>query len=114
MRGSPHLQTARIRFGEGVAIPSEIRDYCLTGLYVAFLGEGTPDAAISVLVGSPVRVEFAVGNSAEFRCDGRLAHVSPSGVGIFVPAMPESALQALRTRERASCPAVICPRPRRT
>ena len=91
------LQTARIRFGEGVAIPSEIRDYCLTGLYVAFPGKGTPDAAIPAMVGNPVRVDFSVGNSAPFQCDGRVAHVSPGGVGVFVPAMPERALQALRT-----------------
>jgi diguanylate cyclase (GGDEF)-like protein len=91
------LQAARIRFGEGVAIPAEIRDYCLTGLYVAFPGKGTPDAAIPALLGTPVQVEFAVGNSGPFRFEGRVAHVSPGGVGVFVAAMPEDALQALRT-----------------
>lgn len=92
----PTLQTARIRFGEGAAIPSEIRDYCQTGLYVAFLEEGTPDAAIPALAGTPVQVEFAVADSAVFRCSGRVARVSPGGVGVFVAAMPEGALQALR------------------
>ena len=93
----PTLQTARIRFGDGAAIPSEIRDYCQTGLYVAFLGDGTPDAALPALVGTAVQVEFAVADSAVFRCSGRVARVSPGGVGVFVAAMPEGALQALRS-----------------
>ncbi|MBW8329980.1 MAG: DUF1631 family protein [Thiobacillus sp.] len=92
----PTLQTARIRFGEGVAIPSEIRDYCQTGLYVAFLEESTPEAAIPALMGTPVQVEFSVADSAAFRCNGRVARVSPGGVGVFVAAMPEGALHALR------------------
>ncbi len=86
------LQTAKIRFGDGVAIPSEIRDYCQTGLYVFFSGEGTPDAAIPALVGTPVRVEFG-----GFKCSGSVAHVSPGGVGVFVATMPAGALLALRT-----------------
>ena len=90
------LQTARIRFGEGVAIPCEIRDYCQTGLYVSFLGEGTPDTAIPALVGAPVQVEFAEGAVSIFRFDGHVARVEPSGVGIFVAAMPEGTLQSLR------------------
>ncbi len=77
----PTLQTARIRFGEGAAIPSEIRDYCQTGLYVAFLEERTPEAAIPALMGTPVQVEFSVADSAAFRCNGRVARVSPGGVG---------------------------------
>jgi diguanylate cyclase (GGDEF)-like protein len=91
------LLTVRIRFGGGVAIPAEIRDFCPTGLYVAFVGEGTPDAALPALMGTPVQMEFAGGDSGVFRIDGWVAHVSPSGVGIFVAAMPKSALQALRT-----------------
>jgi len=90
-------QTARIRFGEGTAIPSEIRDYCQTGLYVAFPGDGTPAAALPALLGTPVQVEFAAGDSGVFRFSGRIARVAPGGVGIFVAAMPEDALQALRT-----------------
>jgi diguanylate cyclase (GGDEF)-like protein len=90
------LQTARIRFVDGIAIPSEIRDYCQTGLYVAFLGEGTPDAAIPALVGAPVQVEFAIGDSGMFRLNGRVAHVSPGGVGVYASALPAGALQALR------------------
>lgn len=90
-------QTARIRFGEGAAIPAEIRDYCPTGLYVAFPGNGTPDAALPALQGTPAQVEFAVGDSGVFRLNGRVTRVAPGGVGIFVAAMPEDALQALRT-----------------
>jgi diguanylate cyclase (GGDEF)-like protein len=90
-------QTARIRFGGSVAVAAEIRDYCPTGLYVAFPGEGTPDAALSALVGTPVQMEFATGNSGTFRFNGRVARVNPGGVGVFVAAMPEGALQALRT-----------------
>ncbi len=91
----PTLQTARIRFGEGAPFPSEIRDYCQTGLYVAFLGAGSPETAIPVLTGAPVQIEFAVADSALFRCSGRVTRVSPGGVGVFVTAMPEGALQAL-------------------
>ena len=90
-------QTARIRFGEGAAIPVEIRDYCPTGLYVAFSGDSTPDAALPALQGAPVQVAFAVGDSGVFRFNGRVARVAPGGLGIFVSAMPEDALQALRT-----------------
>lgn len=92
----PTLLTARTRFGDGAAIPSEIRDYCQNGLYVAFLGEGTPDAALSSLVGTPVQVELVVVDSAAYGCSGRVAHVSPGGVGVFVDVMPEGALLALR------------------
>jgi diguanylate cyclase (GGDEF)-like protein len=91
----PALQAARIRFGDGASLPSEIRDYCQTGLFVAFLGEGLPDVAIPVLTDSPAQVEFSVADSAVFRCSGRVTRVSPGGVGVFVTAMPEGALQAL-------------------
>ncbi|MDP2253331.1 MAG: DUF1631 family protein, partial [Thiobacillus sp.] len=91
------LQTARIRFGEGAAISAEIRDYCPTGLYVAFAGDGTPDAALPALQGAPVQVAFAVGDSGMFRFNGQVARIAPGGMGIFVAAMPEDALQALRT-----------------
>lgn len=91
------LQTAHIRFGEGAAIPCEIRDYCPTGLYVAFPGEATPDAALPALAGTPVQMAFSVGNSGTFRFNGWVARVNPGGVGVFVSAMPEDALQALRT-----------------
>lgn len=92
----PTLQTARIRFGEGVGIPSEIRDYCQNGLYVAFLGDDTPDAALSSLIGAPVQVEFSVPESAPYICSGRVTRVSPGGVGVFVASMSDGALRALR------------------
>ncbi|MBT9539060.1 DUF1631 family protein [Thiobacillus sp.] len=90
------LQNAQIRFGEGEAIPAEIRDYCQTGLYVAFPGERTPDAALPALVGDSVQVVFEVGASGAFRCKGRVAHVSPGGVGVFTATLPEGVVQALR------------------
>ncbi|MHB1076270.1 DUF1631 family protein [Thiobacillus sp.] len=92
----PTLQTAHVRFGEGAAIPSEIRDYCQNGLYVAFLEEETPDAALPSLFGTPVQVEFSVAGSATYGCNGHVARVSPGGIGIFVAAMQEDALHALR------------------
>ena len=95
-------QTARIRIGDGETLSAEIRDYCQTGLYVAFLGEGTPDAVIPALVGTPVLVEFGGEHASGFRFKGRVSRVTPSGVGIFLLAMPEEALQALRM---ASAPA---------
>ncbi len=93
------LQSAQIRLGEGAAIPAEIRDYCQTGLYVAFPGDRTPDAALPVLVGALAGVGFAVGegdSARSYQLNGWVARVSPGGVGVFVPAMPETALQALR------------------
>ena len=93
------LQSAQIRFGEGAAIPVEIRDYCQTGLYVAFPGDRTPDAAIHALVGTLVNVGFSVGQSEaprSYQLNGWVARVSPGGVGVFIPALPEAALQALR------------------
>ncbi len=89
-------QTARIRFGESAPIPSEIRDYCQTGLYVVFLGEGTPDAAIPIMAGHMVGVEFGGSGSGIYRFAGRVARVSPNGIGVFVSAMPDGALDALR------------------
>ena len=91
------MQTARIRFGEGAAIPAEIRDYCPTGLYVAFLGEGAPDTTIPALMGIPVQVEFAVPHAGAFVCTGRVVRIAPAGVGVLVTTMPEGALQALRS-----------------
>lgn len=89
-------QPARIRLGGAAAIPAEIRDFCETGLYVAFLGEGTPDAALQSLTGTPVQVEFSVAHSGAFQCHGRVARILPGGVGVLVSSMPEGALQALR------------------
>ena len=89
-------QPARIRLGGAAAIPAEIRDFCETGLYVAFLGEGTPDAALQSLTGTPVQVEFSVAHSGAFQCRGRVARISSGGVGVLVSSMPEGALQALR------------------
>jgi diguanylate cyclase (GGDEF)-like protein len=93
------LQAVQLRFGEAAAIPAEIRDYCQTGLYVAFPGGRTPDAAIPALVGTLVGAGFSVGQgdaSRSHQLNGWVARVAPGGVGIFVPAMPEAALQSLR------------------
>ena len=93
------LQAVQLRFGEAAAIPAEIRDYCQTGLYVAFPGGRTPDAALPALVGTLVGAGFSVGEddaSRSHQLNGWVARVAPGGVGIFVPAMPEAALQTLR------------------
>jgi len=90
------LQAARVRLVDGEAIAVVIRDYCQTGLYIAFLGEGTPDAAIPAMVGTLVHVEFGGKNGSRFRFKGRVARVSPSGIGILVQVMPEGSLQALQ------------------
>jgi len=93
------LQSAQIVLGEGAGLASEIRDYCQTGLYVAFPGDRTPDAAMLALVGTLVKVGFSVGQGAAARSyllNGWVARVAPGGVGVFIPAMPEAALQALR------------------
>jgi diguanylate cyclase (GGDEF)-like protein len=82
-----------IRFAEGGAIPSEIRDFCQTGLYVAFLRGDAPDFAI--LVDATVEVEFG-SETGRRKINGQVMHVSPSGMGVFVAAMPNWALQALR------------------
>jgi diguanylate cyclase (GGDEF)-like protein len=95
-------QTAQIHFGESAAIPCEIRDYCPTGLYVAFAGEVTPGDALPALLDTPVEVAFAVAHSGTFRFGGRVARVAPGGLGIFVATMPEDALQALRTASERS------------
>ena len=98
------LQAARVRIGDGEAIAAEIRDYCQTGLNIAFLGEGTPDAAISAMVGTLVQVEFGGKNGSRFRFKGRVARVSPNGIGILVQVMPEGALQALQVGAPISKP----------
>ena len=93
------LQAVQLRFGEAAAIPAEIRDYCQTGLYVAFPGGRTPDSALPALVGTLVGAGFSVGEgdaSRSHQLNGWVARVAPGGVGIFVPAMPEAALQTLR------------------
>lgn len=90
------VQTARVRFGDGALIQAEIRDYCPTGLFVAFPGTRTPDAAMSALAGTAAQLEFGGGQVAMYRLNGRVAHVSPKGIGVFVAAMPEAALRALR------------------
>ena len=110
----PTLQTAHIRFDEGPAIPSEIRDYCQNGLYVSFSGNRTPDAALSSLVGTSVHVEFSVADAAVHGCSGHVARISPEGVGIFVAAMPEKVLHALRrasVRQLRPVSAPASPRP---
>ncbi|OYZ56458.1 MAG: hypothetical protein B7X81_08520 [Hydrogenophilales bacterium 17-61-76] len=97
-------QTAHVRFGEGEPLPVEIRDYCKSGLYVAFPGSRTPDAAIPVLVGESVQVMFALSGAGEFRCKGRVAHVSPGGVGIFTAPLPEEMVKALRAASAHRAP----------
>ncbi len=92
----PTLQTALVRFGEGAAIPCEIRDYCQNGLYVVFLEENTLEATLPSLIGTPVQVEFSVAGPASYRCNGHVARVSPGGIGVFVASMQDDALLALR------------------
>ncbi len=89
-------QPAHIRLGDAAAIPAEIRDFCETGLYVVFFGEGTADAVLQSLTGTPVQVEFSVAHSGAFQCHGRVARIAPGGLGVLVPSMPEGAMQALR------------------
>lgn len=106
-------QPARIRFGQSSAtIAAEIRDFCDTGLYVAFVGEGTPDAALPVMTGSAVRVEFTVPGAGTFRCEGRVARVAPDGVGVFVVAMPPGAVLALSAGAVAPSGSATAPGPR--
>lgn len=89
-------QAARLRFGQSsVTVAAEIRDFCDTGLYAAFVGEVMPDAALPVLTGSAVRVEFTVPGAGTFRCEGRVARMASDGVGVFVATMPAGALHAL-------------------
>ncbi|MHB1215826.1 MAG: DUF1631 family protein [Thiobacillus sp.] len=65
---------------------------------MAFSAEGgTPDAALPALVGTPVQVAFAAGDSGSFQFSGRVAHVSSNGMGILVDSMPPGAMQALRS-----------------
>ncbi|MHB1093156.1 DUF1631 family protein [Thiobacillus sp.] len=89
-------QPARIRFGKDAALPAEIRDFCETGLFVAFPGHGAPDAVLPALAGTPVQVEFSMAHAGAFLCNGRVARISPDGVGVLVSDMPEGALKALR------------------
>lgn len=98
----PTLQAAQIYIGDGEAIAGEIRDYCQSGLNISFLGEGTPDAAVRALVGTPVLIELAQAAPGGLRFKGRIARVEPNAVGIFVLAMPDAALEFLR---RAHSPA---------
>ena len=97
-------QAANIQIGDGEAIPAEILDFCQSGLFLAFQGEGTPDAAVSAMVGTPVFVEFVGAKGSSFRFKGRVARVSPGGLGIFVLAMPDAVLQSLNTLYTAAAP----------
>ena len=92
-------QTAQIRFSDGTALAVEIRDYCQAGVFVALPADRTPEAAIPALVGSPVTVGFSEGEGSAARpcqLEGRVARVAASGVGVFVPSLPQAALDALR------------------
>ncbi|HEY9098879.1 MAG TPA: PilZ domain-containing protein [Thiobacillus sp.] len=95
------LFPVRIFLGDGEAIPSEIRDYCQTGLYVSFVGGGTPDAAVMALVGMPVSVEMSDGAANDFRFKGRVARVTPNALGVFVLTMPDRALKILQQAKHA-------------
>ncbi len=93
----PTTQAVRIVYAGGGTIASEIRDFCQTGLYVAFVQKGVHDTVVSALVGTGVEVEFNSGKAAGGRrINGRVMHVSSGGMGIFVAAMPDWALQILR------------------
>lgn len=98
----PTLQAARIFIGDGAAISVEIRDYCQSGLHISFLGEGTPDAAVPALIGTPVLIEMAHAAPGGLRFKGRIARVTPHSVGVFVLAMPEAALELLRRVDASS------------
>ncbi len=93
---------AVIRFDRGAAMRAEIRDYCRTGLYLAFPRDSSPDVALLALPGTSARVEVAGDSEPQvIPLEGRVAHVSSAGVGVFVAAMPQAVLEVLgRTAER--------------
>ena len=90
------LQAARIHVGDSEVIATEIRDYCQTGVYLAFIRGRTPDAAVPAMVGTPVVVELGSGQTRGLEFAGRVARVSPHGLGVFVLSMPDGVLQVLR------------------
>lgn len=114
----PTRQAAQIRFSDGTALAVEIRDYCQAGLYAALPADRTPEAVIPALVGAPVKIGFSEGQGAAARAyqlDGWVARVAPSGVGIFIPALPEPALDALhRASVRLAEPDAAQPDPRQS
>lgn len=96
----------------------EIRDYCQAGLYAALPADCPPEVVIPALVEAPVKIGFSEGQGAAARAcqlDGWVARVAPSGVGIFIPALPEPALDALhRASVRLAEPDAAQPDPRQS
>lgn len=96
-RRHPRIATrmpAYVEVGEA-RYACEIRDYCQTGLNIAFVGDVQPP---TLPKHTPLLVEFTAGTglgAQRFRILGRAAHQRPDGVGVFVGGMPGAALRAL-------------------
>ncbi|MBX3706030.1 MAG: DUF1631 family protein [Pseudomonadales bacterium] len=89
-------QAARVRFASGMTLDCEIRDFCPTGLFLRF-PPGNASAAVGPsLVEASVVVEFGVGAApGRHAVEGRVAHHSDAGIGVFSSGMTEPAFQAL-------------------
>ncbi|MFN3545360.1 MAG: DUF1631 family protein [Thiobacillus sp.] len=104
----PTQLAAQLRFADGTTLAGEVRDYCQAGLFAALAGRHVPELAVAAQIGSTVSVVFAAEPSAgrPLQLNGWIARVAPDGVGVFVPSLPEVALEALRRASaRVAAPA---------
>lgn len=92
-------QRARLVMPDGASLLVVIKDFCPTGLHLAFL-ESNALAAIATPfegVWVSVSLESAEKTAAALSFQGRITHISSSDLGLYVEDMPAPILQALKS-----------------
>lgn len=83
---------------EGESISGTISDFCRAGVYFRFARQNRPGRQLPPLPGSDTQISFSTGRGKQARryaLTCRVAHISETGIGLFIPSMPLACYQAL-------------------
>ncbi len=98
-------QAAIITQAGHTEIACEIRDFCVSGLFLKFTNPEAAIAALAQRANAEVEIVFTSASSnatANFQVPARLQRLSPLGVGVSFVRQPHDALRALQKLRMAS------------
>jgi diguanylate cyclase (GGDEF)-like protein len=87
---------ARMETRDGDDLPVEILDFCKAGLFLRLSASKSPKSALAT--GDDLRITFTSrrGQAKKYTLDGRVAHASKQGIGVYVARMPNVTFVALK------------------
>ena len=98
-------QAAIITQAGHTEIACEIRDFCVSGLFLKFTSPEVAIAALAQRANAEVEIVFTSASSSattSFQVPARLKRLSPLGVGVSFIRQPHDALRALQKLRMAS------------